>query len=84
MPSSSTPCRGASASSAPASSVSSSGSVWRRLGSEVTVLEALPDLLPMADQAIAKEAQRHFKKQGLDIKLGAKVRAPPCRARRSM
>src|SRR5580692_3291432 len=49
------------------------GSVWRRLGSEVTGLEALPDLLPMADQAIAKEAQRHFKKQGLDIKLGAKV-----------
>jgi dihydrolipoamide dehydrogenase len=49
------------------------GSVWRRLGSEVTVLEALPDLLPMADQAIAKEALRHFKKLGLDIKLGAKV-----------
>jgi dihydrolipoamide dehydrogenase len=49
------------------------GSVWRRLGSEVTVLEALPDLLPIADQAIAKEALRHFKKQGLDIKLGAKV-----------
>ena len=49
------------------------GSVWRRLGSEVTVLEALPQFLPMADQTIAKEAQRHFKKQGLDIKLGAKV-----------
>ncbi len=49
------------------------GSVWRRLGSEVTVLEALPDLLPIVDQAIAKEAQRHFKKQGLDIRLGAKV-----------
>ena len=49
------------------------GSVWRRLGSEVTVLEALEQFLPMADQAIAKEAQRHFKKQGLDIKLGAKV-----------
>jgi dihydrolipoamide dehydrogenase len=49
------------------------GSVWRRLGSEVTVLEAMPELLPMADQAIAKEAQRHFKKQGLDLKLGAKV-----------
>ena len=49
------------------------GSVWRRLGSEVTVLEALADFLPMADGAIAKEAQRHFKKQGLDIKLGAKV-----------
>jgi dihydrolipoamide dehydrogenase len=49
------------------------GSVWRRLGSEVTVLEALPDFLPMMDQTIAKEAQRHFKRQGLDIKLGAKV-----------
>jgi len=49
------------------------GSVWRRLGSEVTVLEALPELLPMVDQTISKEAQRHFKKQGLDIKLGAKV-----------
>ena len=49
------------------------GSVWRRLGSEVTVLEAMEQFLPVADQAIAKEAQRHFKKQGLDIKLGAKV-----------
>jgi dihydrolipoamide dehydrogenase len=49
------------------------GSVWRRLGSEVTVLEALDQFLPMVDQTIAKEAQRHFKKQGLDIKLGAKV-----------
>jgi dihydrolipoamide dehydrogenase len=49
------------------------GSVWRRLGSEVVVLEALAQFLPMVDQSIAKEAQRHFKKQGLDIKLGAKV-----------
>src|SRR6202142_44892 len=49
------------------------GSVWRRLGSEVIVLEALPQLLPMTDGAIAREAQRHFKKHGLDIKLGAKV-----------
>ena len=49
------------------------GSVWRRLGSEVVVLEALEQFLPMVDQSIAKEAQRHFKKQGLDIKLGAKV-----------
>jgi dihydrolipoamide dehydrogenase len=49
------------------------GSVWRRLGSEVVVLEALEAFLPMVDQTIAKEAQRHFKKQGLDIKLGAKV-----------
>jgi dihydrolipoamide dehydrogenase len=49
------------------------GSVWRRLGSEVVVLEALETFLPIVDQTIAKEAQRHFKKQGLDIKLGAKV-----------
>jgi dihydrolipoamide dehydrogenase len=49
------------------------GSVWRRLGSEVTVLEAMEPFLPIVDGAIAKEAQRHFKKQGLDIKLGAKV-----------
>jgi dihydrolipoamide dehydrogenase len=49
------------------------GSVWRRLGSEVTILEALEQFLPVADAAIAKEAQRHFKKQGLDIKLGATV-----------
>ncbi|MFO1466787.1 MAG: dihydrolipoyl dehydrogenase [Steroidobacteraceae bacterium] len=49
------------------------GSVWRRLGSEVTVIEALDSFLPMADQAVAKEALKHFRKQGLDIKLGAKV-----------
>ncbi len=51
------------------------GSVWRRLGSEVTVLEAMDQFLPIADGAIAKEALRHFKKQGLDIKLGAKVQS---------
>ena len=49
------------------------GSVWRRLGSEVTMLEALERFLPMADGAISKEAQRHFKKLGLEIQLGAKV-----------
>jgi dihydrolipoamide dehydrogenase len=49
------------------------GSVWRRLGSAVTVLEAVDQFLPMADQAVAKEAMRHFKKLGLDIKLGAMV-----------
>ena len=49
------------------------GSVWRRLGSEVTVLEALPDFLAVADQQLAKEAARHFRKQGLDIRLGAQV-----------
>ena len=49
------------------------GSVWSRLGSEVTVLEAMDDFLFMADRQVAKEAGRQFKKQGLTIKLGAKV-----------
>lgn len=49
------------------------GSVWRRLGAEVVVLEALPDFLPMADGAVAKEALRHLRKLGLDIRLGTKV-----------
>ncbi|HEU5468020.1 MAG TPA: dihydrolipoyl dehydrogenase [Steroidobacteraceae bacterium] len=49
------------------------GSVWRRLGAETVVLEALEQFLPMADGALSKEALRHFKKQGLDIRLGAKV-----------
>jgi len=49
------------------------GSVWGRLGSEVVILEALDTFLYMADQQIAKEALRHLKKQGLDIRLGAKV-----------
>ena len=49
------------------------GSVWRRLGAEVTVLEALDSLLPMADQNIVKDAQRQFKTQGLNIKLGCSV-----------
>jgi dihydrolipoamide dehydrogenase len=49
------------------------GSVWRRLGSEVVVLEALPEFLAIADQQLAKEALRHFKKLGMDVRLGAKV-----------
>jgi len=49
------------------------GSVWRRLGAEVVVLEALEQFLAMADQQLAKEALRHFRKQGLDIRLGARV-----------
>jgi dihydrolipoamide dehydrogenase len=49
------------------------GSVWRRLGAETVVLEALPEFLAIADQQLAKEALRHFKKQGLDVRLGAKV-----------
>jgi dihydrolipoamide dehydrogenase len=51
------------------------GSVWKRLGSEVTILEALPDFLGTVDADIARVAAREFKKQGLDIKLGCKVTA---------
>src|ERR1700722_11268666 len=51
------------------------GSVWRRLGSEVVVLEALPEFLSLVDQQVAKDALRYFKKQGLDIRLGAKLTA---------
>ena len=49
------------------------GSVWARLGSEVVMLEALDEFLPMMDQQIAKEAGKILKKQGLDIRLGARV-----------
>jgi dihydrolipoamide dehydrogenase len=49
------------------------GSVWRRLGSDVTVLEALPTFLGAVDEQIAKEAQKAFTKQGLKIELGVKV-----------
>ncbi|RXR07251.1 dihydrolipoyl dehydrogenase [Pseudoxanthomonas composti] len=51
------------------------GSVWKRLGAEVTILEALPDFLAVADAEVAKAAAKEFKKQGLEIKLGAKVSA---------
>ena len=49
------------------------GSVWNRLGSEVVMLEALDDFLPMMDVQIAREAAKIFKKQGLDIRLGTRV-----------
>jgi len=49
------------------------GSVWKRLGADVTIIEALPDFLSVADADIAKVAQREFAKQGLTIKLGAKL-----------
>jgi dihydrolipoamide dehydrogenase len=49
------------------------GSVWRRLGAQVTVLEALPTFLGAVDEQIAKEAQRAFMKQKLKIELGVKV-----------
>jgi dihydrolipoamide dehydrogenase len=51
------------------------GSVWNRLGSEVTLLEALPDFLALADADIAKQAVREFKKQKLDIRLGTMVKS---------
>ena len=49
------------------------GSVWRRLGAQVTVLEALPTFLGAADETIAKEAHKLFAKQGLDIQMGVKI-----------
>jgi dihydrolipoamide dehydrogenase len=49
------------------------GSVWRRLGAQVTILEALPTFLGAADEQIAKEAAKVFAKQGLDIQLEVKI-----------
>jgi dihydrolipoamide dehydrogenase len=49
------------------------GSVWRRLGSDVTILEALPAFLGAADETVAKEAAKIFSKQGLKIELGVKI-----------
>ena len=50
------------------------GSVWARLGTKVTILEAMDDFLFMADRDVAKVAAAEFKKQGLDIRLGAMVK----------
>jgi dihydrolipoamide dehydrogenase len=55
------------------------GSVWNRLGSKVTLLEALPDFLAMADRDVAKQAAREFKKQKLDIRLGSLVKSAEVR-----
>ena len=49
------------------------GSVWRRLGAEVTVLEAMPTFLAAADESVAKEALKIFTKQGMKIELGVKI-----------
>ena len=49
------------------------GSVWNRLGSDVVLLEAMEDFLAIMDQAVAKESKKIFTKQGLDIRLGARV-----------
>ncbi len=49
------------------------GSVWRRLGAKVTVVEFMPTILPGNDDEIIKEADRIFRRQGLDLKVGTKV-----------
>jgi dihydrolipoamide dehydrogenase len=49
------------------------GSVWRRLGAKVTVVELLPTILPGMDDDVVKEADKTFRKQGLDIRTGTKV-----------
>jgi len=49
------------------------GSVWRRLGAQVTVVELMPTILPGNDEDVIKEADRAFRKQGLDIRAGTKV-----------
>ena len=49
------------------------GSIWNRLGSDVVILEAQGQFLPMADRGVAAEAERRFRQQGLDIRLGARV-----------
>ncbi len=49
------------------------GSVWNRLGSEVVLLEALDEFLPMADERIARDALKIFRDQGLDVRLGCRV-----------
>ncbi|HEX7938355.1 MAG TPA: dihydrolipoyl dehydrogenase [Gemmatimonadaceae bacterium] len=51
------------------------GSVWRRLGAKVTVIELMPTILPGMDEELIKEADRTFRKQGLDIRTGTKVTA---------
>ncbi len=57
------------------------GSVWNRLGSEVVVLEALDDFLAPVDRQLANEAEKLLRKQGLDIRLGAKVTGTGCNNR---
>jgi dihydrolipoamide dehydrogenase len=49
------------------------GSVWRRLGARVTVVELMPGILPGTDEDVVKEADRVFRKQGLDLRTGTKV-----------
>lgn len=49
------------------------GSVWRRLGADVTILEAAPQFLAAADEGVAKEAQKLFMKQGIKVNLGIRI-----------
>ena len=49
------------------------GSVWRRLGAKVTVVELMPTILPGNDEEIIKEADKTFRKQGLELRVGTKV-----------
>jgi len=49
------------------------GSVWRRLGAKVTIIELLPNILPGMDDELVKEAERVFRKQGLDLRTGTRV-----------
>jgi len=58
------------------------GSVWKRLGSEVVLLEAQSDFLPMADAQVAKDARRYFSGQELDIRLGARVKSANVKAKK--
>lgn len=49
------------------------GSVWKRLGADVRILEAMPSLLPFADSAISREALKAFKQQGIDMEFGVHI-----------
>ena len=58
------------------------GSVWRRLGAKVTVVELMPTILPGNDEEIVKEADKTFRKQGLDLRVGTKVTNAKIEAKR--
>lgn len=58
------------------------GSVWSRLGSEVILLEALDEFLPMADERIARDALKIFREQNLDIRLGCRVTGAEVKAKK--
>ena len=58
------------------------GSVWRRLGAKVTVVELMPTILPGNDEEIIKEADKIFRRQGLDIRVGTKVTGAKLEANR--